>query len=81
MVKRVRRALGGQTQIERICTGPNALEITPHTPSMTHAFWNEWSTSKKLQSLYEDVGKSPDMDVNLVLTQIQEVKQISNSAV
>lgn len=77
MVKRVRRVLGGQTEIERICGGARNSTAVEHTQQMTHAFWKEWSTSKKLEHIYKERGTQSDMDVTATAKDILSVKHVS----
>lgn len=85
MVKRVRRAMGGVSQVERICLGAGGRGNTrpvpdaPHTPTMTYHFWLEWRSSKKLQSLFRASAGDANMDVNATAERIVSLKKVTNS--
>jgi len=70
MVKRVRRVVGGVSQVERICSAAE------HTSAMTRKFWDEWRTSKRLNSVYKRHATSPDMDVDIVCDEITSLKRV-----
>lgn len=79
MVKRVRRLVTGNSEIARICGGtrPNGA-AQAHSRDMTKAFWDEWSTSKKLRLVFTDCGKDPNMDINATKDRICDAKSIGD---
>ncbi len=79
MVKRVRRALGGTSQLERICSSAGD-DTAPHTAEMTRHFWNEWSSSRKLQPLFTECAHSPNMDVAATVQRIVDLKKLSTNS-
>lgn len=81
MVKRVRRLVSGQTEVARICGDARRPGETcaEHTAHMTAAFWNEWSTSKKMQQLFVKYARDPDMPVDDVTAEICGTKKITES--
>lgn len=82
MVKRVRRLVNGTCEVARICGyDPHDDSRTPpHTPEMTRAFWQEWSTSKKLRPIFEESHAKSDMDVEYVVNRICSSKNIPGTS-
>lgn len=80
MVKRVRRLVSGSCQVARICN-PDSDSNATHTNSMTKALWHEWSTSKKLQSIFVNVADKADLDIEATAADICRAKNIEESPV
>jgi ELMO/CED-12 family len=77
MVKRLQRAVTGQTAVERICGGEYKASSTGSDgiPCMAVAFWNEWSTSKQLARIFAEHGSRANMNVTLAASAILGVKK------
>lgn len=71
MVKRVRRIAGGVSQVERICANDQ------HTSAMTARFWDEWRTSKRLQTVFKKYSHSDQLDPPKVGDEICTLKRVS----
>lgn len=72
MVKRVRRAVGGASQVERICA-----DDSTSAAEMTLRFWHEWSASRRLRTLFETRAHAADLDIASTAADIASLKSLS----
>jgi ELMO/CED-12 family len=75
MVKRLRRAVTGQSAVERICSGdPSSTSASDSSYPMSLQFYHEWSTSRQLAPTFAAYASRIDMDIAAVAGQILGVK-------